>query len=262
MQKELECISLQLNSFVPISLEEMRGVKLMNRTDSKYVVKLDTLICILERCADLYYVQANKNNERMASYHTVYLDTEDKRMFISHVTERDVREKIRMRTYIDTHDTFLEIKDKDNHGRTRKCRIVIPGMEGIGENTGAKRFLNEKAMFSLDALSPHLENEFDRITLVNKGMTERLTIDLNLRYHNLENGRRGQLGNIAIIELKRDGLSVSPMKQLLMEMHIHEEGFSKYCICSSLSNPGLRQNNLKTKIHHVLKMNGEKGAGY
>lgn len=262
MQFKIKAITEILNSFAPISLNNMKEVKLMNRIDTKYLVTLDVLIEILKRSHSLYYVQTSEDNSRIAQYHTIYLDTKDKTMFICHETGRKVREKIRMRTYLDTHDTFLEIKDKNNHGRTKKRRIVIPDMAGIKENEEAERFLNEKAKYRLTSLTPHLENEFERITLVNKGMTERLTIDLNLRYHNYDNDKKGSLENIAIIELKRDGLSSSPMKQIFMEMHIHEGGFSKYCICSSLSNIELRQNNFKEKIHHILKMNGDAGVGY
>ena len=251
-----------LNSFEPISLENMKEVKLMNRIDTKYLVTLDVLIEILKRSNSLYFVQTSEDNSRMAQYHTIYLDTKDKAMFVCHETGRKVREKIRMRTYLDTNDTFLEIKDKNNHGRTKKRRIVIPDMYGIKENSDAEKFLSEKAKYKLDILYPHLENEFNRITLVNKDKTERLTIDLELGYHNFESENRGKLSQIAIIELKRDGLSFSPMKQIFMEMQIHEGGFSKYCICSALSNPNLRQNNFKERIHRVLKMNGNKGVGY
>ncbi len=251
-----------LCKFPPISLENMKEVKLMNRIDTKYIVTLEVLIEILKRSHTLYYVQTSEDNSRMAQYHTIYLDTADKNMFVCHETGRKVREKIRMRTYLDTNDTFLEIKDKNNHGRTKKRRIVIPDMEGVKDNIDAELFLANKAKYKLDTLHPHLENEFSRITLVNKDKTERLTIDLNLGYHNFENDNKGNLNHIAIIELKRDGFSHSPMKQIFLEMHIHEGGFSKYCICSSLSNPRLRQNNFKERIHRVLKMNGDKGVGY
>lgn len=260
--EQIKIITDILNTFEPISLANMKEVKLMNRIDTKYIVTLDVLIEILKRSHTLYFVQTGEDNSRMAQYHTIYLDTDDKAMFVRHETGRKVREKIRMRTYLDTNDTFLEIKDKNNHGRTKKRRIVIPNMEGIMGNEDAERFLSEKAKYQLNMLHPHLENEFSRITLVNKSKTERLTIDLNLGYHNFENNNIGNLNQIAIIELKRDGLTHSPMKQIFLEMHIHEGGFSKYCICSSLSNPGLRQNNFKERIHRVLKMNGDKGVGY
>jgi hypothetical protein len=251
-----------LSKFEPISLDNMKEVKLMNRIDTKYIVTLEVLIEILQKSHSLYYVQTSEDNSRMAQYHTIYLDTVDKAMFVCHETGRKVREKIRMRTYLDTNDTFLEIKDKNNHGRTKKRRIVIPDMNGVKENADAAKFLSEKAKYNLGILYPHLENRFNRITLVNKDKTERLTIDLELGYHNFESGNRGQLNKIAIIELKRSGLSYSPMKQIFMEMQVRENGFSKYCICSALSNPTLRQNNFKERIHHVLKMNGDKGIGY
>lgn len=41
-------------------------------------------------------------------------------MYRMHHCGKKVREKIRVRTYLDTNDTFLEIKNKNNHGRTKK----------------------------------------------------------------------------------------------------------------------------------------------
>lgn len=53
---------------------------------------------------------------------------------------------------------------------------------------------------------------------------------------------------LAIIELKRDGHHPSPMHDLLIRMHVHPGGFSKYCIGSTLTNPNLVNNNFKEKL--------------
>lgn len=108
----------QLRLFTPITLEEMKGVKLMNRKDTKYVVPLATVYAILQRSADDYYVQTNVDGKSVVAYNTVYLDTPDMQMYNIHETGRKRREKIRMRTYMDTGETFLEVKDQNNHGRT------------------------------------------------------------------------------------------------------------------------------------------------
>lgn len=243
----------QLQSFPPTTLDEMKGVKLMNRTDTKYVVPLTTLLNILQQSGDEYFVQTNAYGERMAAYHTVYLDTPDMHMYTIHETCRKTREKIRMRTYLDTNETFLEVKDKNNHGRTRKKRIVIPEMETIRDNEEAFSFLSNKARYGMQVLTPALENHFNRITLVNKARTERLTIDIGLVFHNLRNGNTADCNHLAIIELKRDGLTFSPMKDLLIRMHVHTMGFSKYCIGCAMTDKTLRQNNLKVRLRKIEK---------
>lgn len=242
-----------LNLFKPITLGEMKEVKLMNRIDTKYVVPVKLLFEILEQAKDSYFVQFNKDS-RIAKYNTVYLDTQDMQMYNTHESGRKTREKIRMRAYLDSDDVFLEIKDKNNHGRTKKNRIHIPRMEQIESFGPAIEFLQENAKYSMAQLQPALENEFNRITLVNVAKTERLTIDIGLQLHNLRNAQSASCSNIAIIELKRDGLTYSPMKELLLKMHVHTMGFSKYCIGCALTDSTLRQNNFKERLRKIAKM--------
>jgi len=99
-----------------------------------------------------------------------------------------------------------------------------------------------------------VENRFRRITLVNRAKTERLTIDSSLRFHNLVTGREQDMGDIVIIELKRDGLQPSPILRLLNELRIHPLGFSKYCIGSALTNSDLRQNRFKPRLTAIAKL--------
>lgn len=244
-----------LKRFEPITLEEMSVVKLMNRIDTKYVIPLKQLKYILEEAAPLYMVQT-KEEQRLAPYHTVYLDTPEKTMYNLHQAGRQVRQKIRIRTYLDTDTTFLEVKTKNNHARTKKKRIIVdlPDYSNFKEfqsNLEATSFLNEKSWHDLKNLMPHVENRFNRITLVNRAKTERLTIDLKLSFHNYDTGRDIDFSPVAIIELKRDGLTYSPMRDILLSQRIHEGGFSKYCIGCALTNPKLRQNNFKEKIIRI-----------
>ena len=64
--------------------------------------------------------------------------------------------------------------------------------------------------YDLSELRFFLENSFGRITLVNHAMTERVTIDLNLYFHNLQTGCDSNLSRLAVIELKRNGRMESP----------------------------------------------------
>ena len=87
----------------------MSGIKLMNRTDTKFVATLEQLNNFLLAVQGKYYIQEH-NNTRIASYHTVYLDTADYIMYTLHHNGKTRREKIRVRTYLDSKDTFLEVK--------------------------------------------------------------------------------------------------------------------------------------------------------
>ena len=76
-------------------------------------------------------------------------------------------------------------------------------------------FLRSCLHYDPTTLKEQLENRFDRITLVNKGKTERLTIDLNLRFHNIVTDDFRFMDDVVIIELKRDGRVPSPILALL-----------------------------------------------
>lgn len=241
-----------LNEYVSISLEEMSGIKLMNRTDTKFVTSQQVLKRILFDAKRDYRVQA-VNGEQNIAYHTVYLDTADRTMYMDHQNGRTVREKIRVRTYVSSGLTFLEIKNKNNKGRTDKKRIRIESIETMKED-GGDLFLRQHAWYDQSKLLPLLENSFRRITLVNKRMTERLTIDTEVAFRCLQSGQTASLNDIVIIELKRDGRTPSPIKEVLRKLHVQSSGFSKYCIGSALTSVNLKKNRLKPKLRMLDKV--------
>lgn len=249
---EIESI---IGSYDPITLEEMKGVQMMNRTDTKYVMRLSTLAELLQAARGDYRIQ-EVDGERLIGYHTVYYDTPDQEMYRAHQNKRSTREKIRLRTYVASGLTFFEVKNKNNRGRTDKKRIKI-ALERTQflEDDDTRNFLKKHAWYTPEQLSPQLENEFRRITLVSRSMTERLTIDLGLNFHNLRNTQRTSLERITIIELKRDGRTPSPMHDTLMKMHIHTSSFSKYCMGYALTDPTLKQNLFKEKLRWIMKLN-------
>ena len=254
-----------ITKYEPISLDEMSGIKLMNRTDTKFVTTVDRLRLLLMLAKDDYRAQ-DINGVRIASYYTAYYDTPDNNMYIIHQNGHAGRQKLRIRSYVDSGLNFLEVKTKNNHGRTKKKRVDMVGFNPTNPDHSI-RFLRQDEQFrSYDAflhkhlrydptvLTQHLENNFHRITLVNKAKTERLTIDMDLKFHNLETDKRADLTGLAIIELKRDGLQPSPILGMLRELRIKPCGFSKYCIGSALTNPSLKRNNFKERLRLVNRL--------
>ena len=96
-----------------------------------------------------------------------------------------------------------------------------------------------------------MENNFYRITLVNKAMTERLTIDTDICFCNLQTGKEAALNRMVIIELKRDGRTFSPIREVLRNLHIQPSGISKYCMGTVLTSPTVKHNRFKQKIRVV-----------
>ena len=240
-----------LNTFAPISLEQMSSVKLMNRTDTKFVTTKERLQQLLKMALQDYYIQ-EIDGQRNLEYDTTYFDTRNFDMYCQHQYNHANRQKIRFRTYCISGLQFMEVKTKNNHGRTKKKRIEVKDMN-VNE-TEKRDFLSQNLHYSVDSLQPALNNHFSRITLVNKAKTERLTIDSQLSFHNLVNGEYKDMGNLVIIELKRDGRVPSPVLEMLRQLHIHPHGFSKYCMGSALTNPQLPCNRFKRKLIEIKKI--------
>ena len=254
-----------LSTYAPITLDEMSGIKLMNRTDTKFVTTVDRLRLLLESARHDYRAQ-EIGGKRIARYYTAYFDTPDNNMYIVHQNGHAGRQKLRIRSYVDTGQNFLEVKTKNNHGRTKKKRVDMEGFDPTAPDHGIRFLRQDEQYRSYDAflrkhlrydptvLTEHLENHFDRITLVNKAKTERVTIDSGLCFHNIQTGRDMDLTGLVIIELKRDGLQPSPILGMLRELRIKPCGFSKYCMGSALTNPSLKRNNFKERLRLVDRL--------
>ncbi len=244
-------IEESIASFQPITLEEMSGVKLMNRTDTKFVTTIPQLLRLLAMAGQDYYVQ-DIDGERNMLYDTTYFDTQGFDMYKEHQYGHVNRQKIRFRTYVSSHLQFMEVKTKNNHGRTKKKRIEVDDMDLHDEQK--RDFLAKYLKFGVDTLVPHMHNYFRRVTLVNKGKTERLTIDSSLQFHNVLTHTDRDMGQLVIIELKRDGQVFSPVLDMLRQLHIHPHGFSKYCMGAALTNELLPVNRFKEKLRDVERI--------
>ena len=238
----------------------MSGIRLMNRTDTKFVTNIATLRKLLKLAVWQYRAQEIEG-KRQARYYTMYFDTPDMQMYTCHHSGHANRQKLRIRSYVDSGLNFLEVKTKNNHKRTRKKRTTMFDFDPLAPARDIAfdshddnfreydSFLRENLWYKPEIMEEAIENRFNRITLVNNNKTERLTIDTDLCFHNIHTGNDCSLPELAIIELKRDGLVPSPILSLLNELRIKPLGFSKYCIGTALTNPDIRQNRFKQRLH-------------
>ena len=248
----LEEIGSVLGKFDPISLDQMSGIKLMNRIDTKYLVNVNQLPELLKRAKNDYYAQ-EIDGSRMASYRTVYYDTQDAEMYVIHHNKKLNRQKIRMREYVNSDQYFLEIKKKNNKGRTKKIRIKVLN-DDVSHQEEAVEFVDTKSNYRMSQLSPRLQNQFYRITLVNKAKTERLTIDMEIRFHNFKTNNDDCIHKLCIIEVKQDGNMHSPFKDYLEDMRIKQKSVSKYCLGMVLTDENLKRNRFKSKLFYIKKL--------
>ena len=237
--------------FDSISLDEMSSIRLMNRIDTKFVTTMPVLYQLLGMAQEEYMAQ-EIDGERNMPYSTTYYDTTDYDMYYVHQHGHAGRQKLRFRTYVSSGLQFMEVKTKNNHGRTKKKRMKVGDMDLTDQEK--LDFLSQHLGYPADTLMPAIQNSFDRITLVNKARTERLTIDTSLQFHNLVTGKERQMSPLVIVELKRDGLCYSPVLEMLRQLRVFPHGFSKYCMGSALTNDRLKVNRFKPKLIDIRKI--------
>jgi hypothetical protein len=231
--------------FESVSLEQFDKVKLLNRKDFKYVTPAVNVGVILKKMAGEYLV-LEVEGRRIQHYETGYYDTPARQMYLCHHDGRLNREKIRIRSYMESSLSYFEIKCKTNNGYTRKRRV-----EG---DTLQEELLGKYTEYNKDELQLCLYNRFSRMTFANRQMSERVTVDLDLHYLNPLTGKNASLEEIAIIEIKSNDESRSRLREILLDMRIKPMGFSKYCIGSILTDPQLKSGLFKKKLMKLDKL--------
>ena len=235
-----------LNIYNPVSLEDMDSVRLMDRTDTKFLMPVGLLPVLLEDLSDSYKI-LEMGQQRSFTYNTRYLDTPEFLFYNQHVTGKLARHKVRCRRYEATGGEFLEIKTKTNKGRTKKWRTANDFNSDYftGE---ASLFIRKYIPYCLTPLQPVLNNKFIRITLAGISTRERITIDYNISFSTM-NGQSVELPFLAIAERKSERFSgQTPFITSARKIGIRPAGFSKYCVGSSLLMDMPRKNILKPTL--------------
>ena len=239
-----------LSDFTTITLQEMDGVKLMSRTDTKFAFKLSKLPALLSKLLPFYNI-LTIDGKVIHQYNSLYFDTNERKFYIAHHNSRVNRNKIRFREYVDSGLTFLEVKLKNNKGKTIKKRMKVDAISK--ELSKEQKVYIEKIIGkSVDVTAKQWIN-FSRTTFVHKTQKERLTIDINLTFENEKES--GDLKDIVIAEVKQERMSrSSDFIRIAKEMSILPIRLSKYCISTMQLWPSIKQNRFKKKLLFINKL--------
>jgi hypothetical protein len=241
-----------LQSFEPISLQEMDRVKLMNRVDTKFAFTLSELNSLLPLLSESYCV-LKVEETKTPHYESLYFDDERFSFFKDHHNGKVNRFKVRIRKYVESNLFFLEVKHKVK-GRTDKRRIVTDQFNEVLPESDLAFVQNE--LQSNKNLMPTMWNSFQRITLVSKIENERLTLDFNIVFK--KDGVEKSFKQLVIAELKQEKLNRnSAFYQLMKQQQIRPYRLSKYCLGSVeiYGEEKLKFNRFKKKLLYLKKIN-------
>ena len=253
----MDHLSAILDRYTPISLDEMNEVRLLNRSDTKFVFNIDTLADVLDDAAEFYKL-LTINNLNILNYHTQYFDSPDLKCYYDHHNGARSRFKVRFREYSDTGQVFLEVKEKNNKERTIKNRILVERMENSLSDQ-AVSFIEQYTRVDGCCLIPAMLTKFSRITLVNEQDKQRITIDLNISFEN----KRGvkKIPYLVICEVKLDrNIGRNIFSDILKSQRIYPLNMSKYSIGTALLEPDIKQNRFKEKIIALNKLRNDTGS--
>ena len=237
--------------FDAITLAEMDSVKLMDRVDRKYVLKLHDLPEILASVRGDYRI-LSVEGARLNSYRTVYFDTDGFDLYTNHVTLRKNRYKVRVREYSESRLTFLEVKRKTNNGRTIKTREPIESFTEMPAE-GERSRLEIELAGNVQRLSAKLWNNFSRMTLVSRTGQERVTIDVGISLLTPENAL--YLDRIAVAEVKTGSSAQASLFANQMKAYrYHAQSFSKYAVGINALYDGVKKNAMKPIMLQLKKL--------
>lgn len=243
-----------LSTFPRHGLEDLNNSSLMNRVDSKFLIEREQLTKILEHCQQ-HYSLLEINGINNFRYQSSYYDTDDMAFFHMHHKGKLNRIKIRHRNYVDTGKAFVELKFKNNKGRTIKSRVAACKDPLLALNQ-SEQFLIDKNIVQPSSLKIVQSGEYNRFSLANETLGERLTIDSGLQFLDTQTWKYAKLNNAVIVELKQQKHNrESPLYKAMRTMAIRPQSFSKYCMGMTLTSASrLKTNRFKKNFLQLKKL--------
>jgi hypothetical protein len=207
---------MRLAELEPIALDELvEKAALQTRIDRKYVLgRLEAaeVLAALDPGTRILEI----DGARASAYESVYFDTPDLLSYRMAAHARRRRFKLRTRSYVDTAESWLEVKTRGARSTTVKERLAYD----IGDRDILTPDGREYADAALDGLGlpqldlrPTLVTRYHRATLFLPASGSRATIDTDLSWEG-DDGHVLRTPDLAIIETK-SGKRTSEVDRLL-----------------------------------------------
>lgn len=244
-----------------ISLAELNEKAAMQtRIDRKYIVDAEYAAKVLATLpADAAVLEIN--GEREFAYDSVYFDTPDLESYRLGATGRRNRYKVRTRSYVDTGDTFLEVKTEGARSVTVKERIPYAPADRDRLNAEGRAYVAESLSKLTDwdpeTFEPVVSTGYRRTTVFLPASDEnlvdsRMTIDTQLvwtplsshaasRTNGIDVGKTYLAQGMVIIETK-SGSAPSVADKHLWRAGIRPTKISKFATGMAALNPTLVSN--------------------
>ena len=215
------------------------------RIETKYIVAKDDVKDLIKDLKK-YVVEDDYPTSTISN---IYFDTENFEVIQDALAKQHRREKIRMRTYIETPQAdspvFLEVKSKDEEGIGHKFRHQIQDPDLVQEIQRLRKRYGHR-------LEPRMFIYYDRLSLKEKKSIQgypyqkiRVTIDQNLVFRDqavsLFHGKKGEPlleDDFVIMEIKAPGQEPQWLKDILEKYGLVKQKFSKYS-CAYHKSQGL-----------------------
>lgn len=239
-----------------VSLPELTEcAALMSRTDRKYLVPsalVDQVLATLAGSREDALRVLQIGSRREFGYRSTYLDTPDLELYRCAATGRRRRTKVRVRTYLDTGDSYLEVKTRGARGAAVKERLLRPP----GTAAGQVRLTAEELDFvagrlavgtggavALTPLHPALVTTYRRTTLLVPDEGARVTLDTGLSWtlpEGVHAGAAAALDDLVVVETK-SGSRPGRADRALWAAGVRPVRLSKYATGMALTH-GLPDN--------------------
>lgn len=229
-----------------VSLAELdERAALLRRVDRKYVLDGAAVEAFLDRLEDARVLEIA--GRRRFGYRSTYLDTAGLNSFHDAARKRPRRGKVRLRTYLDSGEAYLEVKTR-RRGYTEKSRLPWASDR---LDAAASRFVAERldaGGVRLAGLAPVLDVTYDRTTLLLPDAA-RLTIDTGLRIAEVRCRRDERWAGFVVVESKSAG-PPSTADRLLWRLGHRPATISKYATGLAALRPELPRN----RWHRLLEL--------
>lgn len=220
---------------------------MQQRAESKFVVSEERAVAFVLSLRDQFAVLPAAT-ALVATYRSLYFDTDDLSFFHAHRCGRRVRHKVRIRHYPDRALSVTEVKTRRSEFSTAKVRCPRPyGDSTFGAHDLA--FVREHCG-PIGDLVPQAWIAYRRVTLLGLRSPERVTLDMQLDVWRV--GGHGQLRRAVVIEVKQPRLDHHSVAMQRLRMAGCRQGWmSKYCTAIAMTSPDVRANQLMNRMRQL-----------